>query len=252
MRTVVITGGGGGLGRVIATRFLESLDRVYVCDVDERAVLELRQAGKVARADVVDVSDCRQVEQYFATVRRVAERVDVLINNVGVAGPRAALEDIEPDEWSKTLDANLNAAYWASRQVLPAMRRDRSGCIVNVSTASVRTLPACRSAYIVSKAALESLTMAVAREAGAYNVRCNAVRPGVMDNERMKRVLARVADQRGMTVEAVESEQLQFISMRTKVSMEEVAEMVHFLASEAASHVTGQIISVDGDMQWEA
>src|ERR1700683_2666543 len=109
MRTIVITGGGGGLGRVMSAQFLESLDRVYVCDADERAVLELRQAGKVTRADVVDVSDCRQVEKYFATLRTITDRVDVLINNVGVAGPRAALEDIEPNEWSKTLDANLNA-----------------------------------------------------------------------------------------------------------------------------------------------
>jgi len=252
MRTIVITGAGGGLGRVLAARFVESPDRVYVCDVDEDAVSDLQRSGQVARADVVDVSDFRQVEQYFASIRTVAERVDVLINNVGVAGPHAALEDIPPNEWSKTLDANLNAAYWTSREVLPGMKRERSGCIVNISTASVRTLPACRSPYIVSKAALEALTVALAREAGVYNVRCNAVRPGVMDNERMKRVLARVAMQRSMTVEAVESEQLRFVSMRTKIGMAEVAAMVHFLASEAASHVTGQIISVDGDMQWEA
>jgi NAD(P)-dependent dehydrogenase (short-subunit alcohol dehydrogenase family) len=178
-------------------------------------------------------------------------QIDVLINNVGVPGPRQALESLPPEEWLATLNANLNGPYWTCRQVLGPMKRARMGCILNVSTGSVRTLPVSRAPYIVSKAALEALTLAIAREAGPWNIRCNAVRPGVMDNERLKLVLARVAAQRGTTAEAVEAEQLQFVSMRTKVSMLEVARMLQFLGSDAAAHVTGQIIAVDGDCHWE-
>jgi NAD(P)-dependent dehydrogenase (short-subunit alcohol dehydrogenase family) len=251
MRTIVITGAGGGLGRITAGRFASGGDSVFACDADENAIARLREAGTFTSADVVDVSDRVQVERFFAMVKAQTERVDVLINNVGVAGPHAALEDIKPDEWSRTLDANLNAAYWSSREVLGGMKSRRSGCILNVSTASVRTRPACRSPYIVSKAALEALTLAIAREAGPYNVRCNAVRPGMMDNERLNRIMARAAEQRGTSVEKVEAEQLQYISMRSKVAMHEVTAMLHFLASDAAAHVTGQIIGVDGDVQWE-
>jgi NAD(P)-dependent dehydrogenase (short-subunit alcohol dehydrogenase family) len=252
MRTLVITGAGGGLGKVTAERFASRGDRVFACDADEGAITRLRMAGTVAWADVVDVSDRRQVDRFFATVRATTQRVDVLINNVGVAGPHAALEDIDPGDWSRTLDANLNAAFWTSRQVLGGMKRERSGCILNVSTTSVRTLPSGRSPYIVSKAALESLTLAIAREAGPYNVRCNAVRPGPMDNERLNRVLTRIAEQRHLSIETVEAEQLQFVSMHSKVAMDEVAAMLHYLASDAAAHVTGQVIAVDGDVQWEA
>lgn len=251
MRTIVITGGGGGLGRVVAERFSDEGHRVFACDVDEGAIARLRATGAVAWADVVDVSERLQVERFFATVRSLTEAVDVLINNVGVAGPQAALEDIEPADWARTLDANLNAAYWTSRQVLGDMKRRRSGCILNVSTVSVRTLPAWRSPYVVSKAALESLTLAIAKEVGPYNVRCNAVRPGLMDNDRLNHILTRVADKRGMSAEAVEAEQLQFVSMRTRVTMEEVAMMLQFLASDSAPHITGQIIGVDGDVRWE-
>jgi len=252
MRTVVITGAGGGLGRVTAEGFARQGDRVFACDADASAVAILRETGIVTHADVVDVSDRQQIESFFRTVRSKAARVDILINNVGVAGPRAPVEEIDPVAWAHTLDANLNASFWTSRQVLGDMKRQRSGCILNVSTASVRTLPAGRSPYIVSKAALESLTLAIAREAGPCNVRCNAVRPGLMDNERLNRVLTRVAEQRGMSLEAALAEQLQFVSMRAKVAMDEVAAMLLFLASDEAAHVTGQIISVDGDVQWES
>jgi NAD(P)-dependent dehydrogenase (short-subunit alcohol dehydrogenase family) len=251
MRTIVVTGAAGGLGRVTALRFTKGGDRVFVCDIDVSSIADMRLIDGIAGAEVVDVGERSQIESFIANVRASAGRVDVLVNNVGIAGPRAPIEDVEPQEWLKTLNANLNAAFWSTRAVLPDMKRDRSGCILNVSTASVRTLPNHRSPYIVSKAALESLTLAVAREAGPYNIRCNAVRPGAMDNDRLNRILARVAEQQGKSLKDLETEQLRYVSMRTKVAMDEVAATLHFLASSAAAHITAQIIGVDGDVQWE-
>lgn len=251
MRNVVITGAASGLGRVTARLFSSTGDRVFVCDADKTATRDLASSGTVARAEVVDVADRAQVDEFFRLVWSQCDHVHVLVNNVGVAGPREALEKLAPEEWLATLNANLNAAYWTARHVLGSMKRHGGGCILNVSTASVRTLPPNRSPYIVSKAALEALTLCIAREAGPWKIRCNAVRPGLMDNERLRRVLARVAAQRGSTPEAVEAEQLQFVSMRSKVAMLEVARMLHFLASDAAEHITAQIIAVDGDCHWE-
>ena len=249
MRNVVITGAGGGLGRVTAALFSNAGDRVFGCDADPDAVASLGKA--VAYADLVNVGIQSQVDEFFGRVWSRCEQVHVLINNVGIAGPMLPLESVPPEEWLATLNANLNGAYWTTRCVLGPMKAERMGCILNVSTVSVRTLPGNRSPYNVSKAALEALTLSIAREAGPWNVRCNAVRPGMMDNERLKHIFARVAEERGLSPQAVEAEQLQFVSMRSKISMSEVASMLHFLASDAAQHVTGQIIAVDGDCQWE-
>jgi NAD(P)-dependent dehydrogenase (short-subunit alcohol dehydrogenase family) len=135
----------------------------------------------VALARVVNIAERAEVEKFFAAVWCKIDQVDVLINNVGVAGPRAALEDVDPQDWTHVFDANLNAAFWTMRQVLPRMKQRRQGVILNVTTASVATLPQWRTPYTVSKAALESLTVSTAREAGPFNIRCNAVRPGLMD-----------------------------------------------------------------------
>jgi NAD(P)-dependent dehydrogenase (short-subunit alcohol dehydrogenase family) len=252
MRNIVITGGGGGLGLVTARLFSAGGDRVYVCDSDAKAISELHRTKELAHAAVVDVSDMEQIRQFFAQIRSSADQIDVLINNVGVAGPRACLEDIDPKDWTNTINANLNAAFWTTREVLPAMKLRKSGRILNISTMSAGSIPLFRTPYVVSKAALESLTLNIAREAGPYQVTCNAVRPGIMDNERLKRILASAAASKGVTPEIIEAEALAYVSMRTKVTMDEVAAMIHFLASDAASHITGQIISVDGGVQWEA
>lgn len=251
MRNVLITGAADGLGRVTAELFAAAGDRVFACDISAAALESLRIQGTAVMARVTDLSDPAQIEALFTEVWSQAERIDVLINNVGVAGPRAALEDIALSDWTHTLNANLTGAFCMTRGVLPRMKQARSGVILNVSTASVRTLPEWRAPYVVSKAGLESLTRAVAREAGPFDVRCNAVQPGAMDNARLDRVLQRIADQTGKSFAEVDRENLQFVSMRSRVAMREVADMLQYLASHAARHVTGQIIAVDGDTQWE-
>lgn len=251
MRNVLITGAGEGLGRVTAELFAAAGDHVFACDISATALESLKSQGVAVMARVTDVADVAQIETLFTEVWSHAARIDVLINNVGVAGPRAAVEDIALGDWTHTLNANLTGAFWMMRGVLPRMKQARSGVILNVSTASVRTLPEWRSPYVVSKAGLESLTRVVAREAGPHEVRCNAVQPGGMINARLDRILRRVAEQSGKSVAEVEREHLKFVSMRTRVAMREVADMLYYLASEAARHVTGQIIAVDGDVQWE-
>jgi NAD(P)-dependent dehydrogenase (short-subunit alcohol dehydrogenase family) len=248
---IAITGAGSGLGRVIAERFAQASHRIFACDVSHEGLSTLESSGVTALVTKVDVSDREQLESWFKQVFANAANIDVLINNVGVAGPRAEIEDIEHDDWRRTLAANLDAAFLTTRLVLPAMKRERFGVVINVSTSSVLTNPAKRAPYVVSKAALEALTLAVAREAGPYNVRCNAVRPGMMDNDRLRMVLQRIAAQTGKPVEEVESDGLRYVWMHKKIEMVEVADLVVFLTSDAARSITGQIIAVDGGMHWE-
>lgn len=248
---IAITGAASGLGRVVAKRFSAAGHRVFACDVSEEGIADLAHSGIAALAKQVDVSDSTQIESWFKDIYAQVPRLDVLVNNVGVAGPRAEITQFDLKDWHATFDANLHAAVVTMRLALPAMKEARCGSIINVSTVSVLTNPVDRAPYVVSKSALEALTMAVAREAGPFNVRCNVVRPGMMNNERLKLILERVALQTGRTVEEVKNEQLRYIWMGRAVEMVEVAQLIEFLASDAARSITGQIVGVDAGMRWE-
>ena len=250
-RGVVVTGGASGIGRVIARRFAEHGYRVHIFDIDEAAVdLALAEdpafsgtVGDVARADDV-------ARGMLDAVDRMG-RVDVLVNDAGIAGPRLPVEEMPDDEWDRTMRVNLYGPFLWIKQVVPGMKARREGSIVNISTGSVRTLPLNRSVYNVSKWGVEGLTKTVARELGPWNVRVNAIQPGMVNNERMRGIVQGIADQEGRTAAEVEADFLQFISMRCKVEPEDIADMAVFLSSEGARRVTGQVIAVDGHIEWE-
>jgi len=248
---VIVTGAADGIGLVIAREFLAHGAQVHICDIDPDAVARALEAQPGFRGTVADIGDSPQVQQLFQEAFEWLGYVNVLVNNVGMAGPRAWTENISDGDWEQTIAVNLHGAFYCIKQALPAMKEHRNGVIINISTVSVRTLPLMRSVYNVSKAALESLTLTVAKEVGRFNIRCNALRPGVMNNARGNRNRARIAKEAGKTVAELDQEYLQFVSMRTKIEQEEVADMARFLASDGAKHVTGQIIAVDGNMEYE-
>lgn len=249
-RNVVITGAGDGLGRAMRELFLANGDRVHICDVKLDA--EANSSSKSLRGTVCDVGNSVAVARLFEEVATWMPRVDVLVNNVGISGPRAPLESTSDDDWLEILQVNLLGAVRCMRHVLPAMKASRSGALLSISTSSVLTRPLNRSPYTVSKAAIEALTASIAREVGPQGIRCNAVRPGMMDNARMHRVLQRVAADSGKPVKEVLQGELQFISMRSMTPMQAVAQMALFLCSDSAAHVTGQVVAVDGGSEWES
>jgi len=177
--------------------------------------------------------------------------IDVLVNVVGVAGPTKSVEQITTEEWQQTLDINLNGVFYTARAVIPGMKECQHGAIVNFSSASTRTRLPHRLPYITSKFAIEGLTLNLARELGPFNIRANAILPGGIDNERVRIIAARVAEERDSSVDKVMKDWLQFVSMRTFVQPQELADMVAFLCSDQARHITGQLIGVDGNQEWE-
>lgn len=248
---VVVTAGGQGIGRAVAERFLEAGAEVAVCDVNAGLLQDLQATLPRLHTTAADVADPAQVEAFFGGVYDLFGGIDVLVNNAGIGGGRAALEDIAYADWDRAISVNLNGMFYCIKQVAPRMKHDRSGCIVNIATASVRTGLPLRTPYVASKAGVMGLTHNVARELGAFNIRCNSILPGLIDNARGRALVQRAADDSGRDFATVEAEVLRYISLRCWIDPTEIGDAAIFLASRAGRHITGQSLGVCGNVEWE-
>lgn len=248
---VLVTAGGAGIGQTITDAFLASGARVAICDVDADALQNMRNTHPQLIAVHADVSIAEDLDRLFGEIIEKWDGLDVLVNNAGIAGPRAPVEETDEDDWQKCVAINLTGAFLAMKRALPAMKMQRSGCIINVSTSSARTGLPGRGAYVASKAGLIALSSNTAREVGPWNIRCNAILPGLIDNPRGRALIEQFACERSVSLEQAEETFLSFISMRTMIDPAEVAALCLFLASDGARHISGQAIGVDGNMEWE-
>ena len=251
MQRVIVTAAGSGIGRVIAERFAGDGHRVHICDIDAGAVEATVAANSAIKGSVTDVGDSAAVEAMFAEALGWLGGVDVLINNHGIAGPRGFIEDLDYEEWDRCLRVNLSGMFYTIKQAVPGMKAQRQGCIINLSTTSARTGLPKRTAYVAGKVGVLGMTKNLARELGPWGIRCNAVLPGFMDNARGRGVLAKVAKDKGISLEEMEQEALRYVSMRTWIEMKEIASACAFLASDEARHISGQELAVCGNAEWE-
>lgn len=250
-RGVLVTGAGSSVGRVIAEGFAAEGARVHIADVNPDFIRStLAEAPKLS-GSVCDVAQPVQLDSLFTAAAARIGQVDFLVNCVGIAGPAGPIEAIAPADWRQTFEVNVHGIFETMRRAIPGMKQRRFGAIVNFSTASTKTGLRGRAAYVAGKAAVEGLTYTAARELGPHNVRCNAVLPGPINNERMDQVIARSAQQRGLTPAEVEEELVRHVSMRTRVEPQELSDMVLYLCSDSGRHMTGQMIEVSGNLEWE-
>lgn len=249
---VLVTGGGSGIGLAIAARFLAAGARVHVADVSPSVLEAARQAHPGLGTSAADVGRPADVARLFEEALAALGGLEVLVNNCGIAGPAAPLEDVPVEEWDRTIAVNLSGMFYCLRQAVPVFKARRAGVILNIATTSAVTGLPNRLPYVASKAGVLGLTLNVARELGPWNIRCNAILPGLVDNPRGRGIVARLARERGVSEAEVEAGFLTHISMRTWVTPEEIGDMAVFLASDAARHITGQQIAVDGNVEWEA
>lgn len=247
----VITGGATSIGLAIARMLLRDGYIVAVCDVDAQQVEAALAQNPGLLGEPVDMLVPTAVETFFRRLDTQIGGVDFLVNTVGVPGPHGPIESVEVGEWEATIRGSVGAAFFAIRQVVPGMKSRRYGSIVNFSSASTKTGLPLRTPYVAAKYAVEGLTRNLARELGPYNIRVNAVLPGAIDNARLVGIIARNAAERGIPPDRYEEYLLGYVSMRTKISLDELAEAVAFLGSDRAPHITGQLIAVDGNLEWE-
>jgi NAD(P)-dependent dehydrogenase (short-subunit alcohol dehydrogenase family) len=245
-QVVLITAGAAGIGRTIAERFLEHGCSVHVCDIDKAAIERFLSDNPGASASLADVSDVTQVSAMFADLAGLYGRLDILINNAGIAGPTANLEDITPEEWDRTIAVDLSGQFYVTRLAVPMMKQAGSGSIINISSTAALFGCPMRAPYSASKWAVIGLTKTLAMELGPWAIRVNAICPGSVDGERIERVIQRAAGQYGKTAQEIREAYQRQTSLRRFVSAGEVANMAVFLASDLCGSISGQAMSVDG------
>ena len=241
-RVAVVTGAGRGIGREIALLLAAAGADIAVADIDDQlagsTVEEVQRSGRRAVAVPTDVADPEAAETMAALVLEAFGRVDVLVNNAGIAINRPALE-MTADEWHRVMRINSDGVYWCSRSIGRHLVAQRSGSIVNIASMSglVVNWPQPQAAYNASKAAVIQLTRSLASEWAAHGVRVNAVSPGYIGTE-MTRF--------GMGTPGWGETGLERTPMGRLGEPIDVARAVLFLASDAACFITGANLVVDG------
>jgi NAD(P)-dependent dehydrogenase (short-subunit alcohol dehydrogenase family) len=247
---VLISGGASGIGEAIAAAFLEARARVHVCDVSEPILAAFRARYPDVLATHADVADRAAVDHVFAEQASKLGGLDVLINNAGIAGPTGGIDQITEAEWTYTVEVNLNAQYRFAHHAAPLLKASEHGQLIGISSVAGRLGYAWRTPYSATKWAIVGLMKSLAAELGPDGVRVNALLPGVVEGPRIDKVIAARAQQLGLPDAAMREEYIKRISLRRMTTAEDVAAMALFLCSPAARNVSGQAISVDGNVEY--
>jgi NAD(P)-dependent dehydrogenase (short-subunit alcohol dehydrogenase family) len=245
---VLVTAGAAGIGRAIAQAFAGHGARVHVCDVDRGALAELRGLLPQVTQSVADVASLGDVECLFGDVRRSLGGLDVLVNNAGIAGPTGKVEDLRPEDWDRCIAVDLNGMFYCTRLAMPLIKAAGGGSIINLSSVAGRLGFPLRAPYAAAKWAVVGFTKSLAIEAGPDGVRVNCLQPGNVEGDRIDRVIDAKAKALGIPFETQKQKLLDTVSLRTFVTAEDIANMALFLATDAGKHISGQALSICGDI----
>jgi len=245
---VFISAGASGIGRAMVETFVKANARVYTCDVVDDSLEALRAKFPTVTAVNCDCADYEAVAEMFKDVQKTLGGLDVLVNNVGIAGPTARVEDIELEDWQRTLDVNITAHFYCTKLATPMLKANQKGVVINLSSVAGRLGFPLRLPYAASKWAVVGFTKTLAAELGPDNIRSNAILPGIVDGERIDRVIDAKAKAMDISFDEMREKLVSGVAMRTSVSPYDIANMALFLSSDLAQKVSGQVISVDGDV----
>jgi NAD(P)-dependent dehydrogenase (short-subunit alcohol dehydrogenase family) len=242
----LVTAGASGIGLEIARTLLEGGYRVHICDVDQAAVERFAVEHDLASGSCCDVSRTSQVERMFEDFKQSHGKLNVLVNNAGISGPTARVEDIEPDDWNRTIAVGLNGAFYVSRLAVPLLKAAGGGSIINIASSAALFGFPLRSPYAAAKWALIGFTKTLAMELGPSGIRVNAICPGSVSGSRIDAVISRDAKARGKSEQEIRDTWTRQTSLRCFVEPQDIAAMAAFLVSPAGARISGQALGVDG------
>ena len=239
-KVTMVTGGARGIGREIALTFAKEGSDIALCDVNAEALAvtqkEIEALGRKAVTGVVDVTKSDQVESFVQKTLDKFGKIDILVNNAGITKDGLIVRMSESD-WDAVIAVNLKGAFNCTKAVSKIMMKQRDGRIVNMASIIGIMGNAGQANYAASKGGLIALTKTVAKELASRNVRANAIAPGFIQTE----MTAKLPDN-------VKSEMLKFVPLAKFGTVQDVANLALFLASDNSSYITGQVIQVDGGM----
>ena len=245
---VLITAGASGIGRTTAETFLECGARVHVCDISPQHMEQFSDAFPEIGVTMADVSKPDDVDRLFAEADVRLGGLDVLVNNAGIAGPTAPIEEVTFEDWERTMAVNITSQFLCARRAVLRLREAGGGSIINLSSVAGRLGYPLRLPYAASKWAVVGLTKTLAAELGPDGIRVNAILPGSVEGPRIRAVIEAKANARGLSYEDIKAEYLSCTSLRRMVAAEDVAQMITFLCSHTGKNISGQAISVCGDV----
>ena len=238
-KVAIVTGAGQGIGRAIALSLSEKGANLVIADINGKTAFkvakEIEKSGRKAISVQSDVSKVNDIKRLVEMTVQKFSTVDILVNNAGILHT-TKIEDITEEEWDRMMSVNLKSMFFMSQQVLPYMKSQKSGRIINISSLAGRMGGYANGvAYSASKAGVIGLTMALARRVAEFDITVNAIAPGIVESEMIKQISAE------------EREILkQTIPVKRLGKPENIAEVVAFLASGASSFITGAVIDVNG------
>lgn len=243
-RVAVVTGGSRGIGRATVEALAAAGHRVLFTYREREAQAQaleadIRAAGGEAKAFRADVADVASAQAVVRATLEAFGRLDVLVNNAGVHVPGVKLADLRPQDWQWVLDVNVSGPFHMIQAVLPQMRSQRSGNIVTLSSNVTQRFPAGNGVYTVSKVAIDAMTRILSKEEGASGIRVNAVAPGPIRTDMLAEALAKLPPEKADAF-------VKSVPLGRAGEPKEIAAMIAFLVSDAASYVTGQVIYVNG------
>jgi NAD(P)-dependent dehydrogenase (short-subunit alcohol dehydrogenase family) len=248
-RKVLITAGAGGIGAVTAREFLEQGACVFVCDVSEEAVAQFLSEHPKAGGKVCDVADEPVVGEMVAAAADAMGGLDVLVNNAGIAGPIAPLVDIDPEDWRRTIEVDLNSMFYTCRHAIPHIELAEHGVIVNISSVVGHLGAAERSPYAAAKSGVVGFSRALAVELGPKGICVNSILPGSVDGPRIRGTIKRHAKAAGVGENQMTEQYVRGNLLGTMQQPEEIAGMILYLSSPTGRSITGQSIHIDAGHQ---
>ncbi|MBS0246708.1 MAG: SDR family oxidoreductase [Proteobacteria bacterium] len=246
---VLITAGAAGIGREFARAFAKTGAKVFICDIDDKALAEMAKEipGLVARR--CDISQRAEIEKMVPEAIAALGGLDVLINNAGIAGMTLPVDQYPPDDWDKVMAINLTGMFDVTRLAIPALKQSEAGVIINMASIAGRFGFANRSPYAATKWGVIGFTKTLAIELGEWGIRANAIAPGVVEGDRIQRVFQGRAQLSGRSVAEVQEEAFNHQSIKAFIDPKDIAALAVFLASPAAKTISGQVLPIDADRQ---